>query len=142
MKRLLLCVLLVFAATAPAAADDWFGPPEPCQVDIKYYFQFDDQREVARMLRKACARCLMDVESDSRPDSTLLLGCGIVVPDRNDHELVDRAIFLNRHRQPGREIVVAFRINRSHGIAIASVVSERRAPRVFAPRRPTAPSFG
>lgn len=115
MRQLLVCAvhLLVMLCAFPAFAGDWVGPGEPCRVDIKYYFQFDDQREVARMLRKACARCMMDVRRETPPDSSLLLGCGPVVPDKRDHALVTDARRLVERRHQSTELVFVMKMSRN-----------------------------
>ncbi|HET6462587.1 MAG TPA: hypothetical protein VFH33_02205 [Candidatus Krumholzibacteria bacterium] len=111
MKRsLFLLVLWLAASPLSVCAADWV--PQPCQVDIKYYFKFDDQREVARMLRKACSRCMMDVSWTVPADSTLLLGCGAVVPDKSDHALADQARSLMKRRHPDQELVFVLKMTR------------------------------
>ena len=109
--RLWLALLLLSQVASSARAEE-VGPRVACQFDIEYYFQFDDQKQVARDLRQACSQCEMDVRRESPEHQTIFVGYGPVLPDKIDHQFVERAQSLLARGQADSELVFIVKMKR------------------------------
>jgi hypothetical protein len=89
------------------------GPKPACAFDIEYFFQFDDQRAVARQLRQDCARCDLDVIWNSQDLPTVFFGGAPFTPEKGDRGLFAIAASLVAQARPDSELICLLKLNRT-----------------------------